>query len=214
MPQSIENSYPKVLIHGDGLVDDWEIKDQCGNTITKTGTYAVYNTGQYKFGKGSIYFGTGGGSTDGTLKITSPELTSLTWECWMYLTDYNASYNTVIGTNGTVSRVLAIDPTGLIRLRMGAGDWRSSTATVTLDAWHHIALTWDGSTYTFYYDGTASGTVSNSTTISAGQYFIGAGVNTYAPKGYVSEIYISENTKYSGSFSVPTQPYRGRKGWY
>ena len=93
-------------------------------------------------------------------------------------------------------------PTMEVSLAVGNGgsgyDGAKNNTTVNDDAWHHVAAVMNGSTYTVYVDGSATGsTAIGTTTISTtpstcgGDLKIGARFddnNTYAFNGYVDDV--------------------------
>ena len=69
--------------------------------------------------------------------------------------------------------------TNQMRLELNSGYALSATGTtITDDAWHHLAVTWDGTTMTFYLDGAAYGTATPGTvnTILTEDVVIGTGI--------------------------------------
>ncbi len=89
------------------------------------------------------------------------------------------------GNTGTGSRVrydfgLNSSTTDQMRLELNSGAATSATGTtITDDAWHHLASTWDGATMTFYLDGNAYGAWSDATgvaTVLTEDIVIGTGI--------------------------------------
>lgn len=62
-----------------------------------------------------------------------------------------------------------------------------SSGVVTDTAWHMASLSFDGSLYSFYLDGSPVGTYSRSTTLVNGNYYIG-GSNTSYPNPFYGDI--------------------------
>ncbi len=88
------------------------------------------------------------------------------------------------GDTGGGSRVrydfgLQSGTTDQMRLELNAGATTSATGTtITDDAWHHLASTWDGTTMTFYLNGAPYGTAAPGTvnTILTEDLVIGTGI--------------------------------------
>ncbi len=89
------------------------------------------------------------------------------------------------GDTGLGSRVrydfgLDVGDTDQMRLELNSGAATSATGTTIIDdAWHHLASTWDGTTMTFYLDGSAYGAWSDSkgvATVLTEDMVIGTGI--------------------------------------
>lgn len=159
-----------------------------------------------------------------------------TIECWFYISsnstanaggvrkatlianypDYpaNDGYTLVIdGSSSTTG-------TGLIfENRWSGGSWSvSATTTISLNAWHHVAVARSGTTTKLFLDGSevASGTLGNQTvnstlaTTIGRQQLIGS-LQEFI--GYISNIRLVKGTAvYTGSYSVPTVPLTAISG--
>lgn len=89
------------------------------------------------------------------------------------------------------------------------GGTRLSTS-ITANTWTHIAFVKSGNTYTMYKDGNSVSTYTNATSLGASkaQFFS----DDYQPgfsslNGYVDELRISNTARYTGNFTVTTQPF-------
>ena len=95
-----------------------------------------------------------------------------------------------------------------------SAEWiQTSTSFWSADTWYHVAVAREGTTTSFWVDGTRIGTVTDSDAISthANPYFtIGAGYSTsagpsYTHQGYIDDFRVSNIARYSGaSIAVPT----------
>ena len=80
-------------------------------------------------------------------------------------------------------------------------------AVASLNEWHHYAIVRNGTTFTFYLNGTSRGSATSSTNITAqGNVFrIGNSSNTIA--GYISNFrFVNGTAVYTSNFTPPTSP--------
>lgn len=97
----------------------------------------------------------------------------LTLSGWVNLDSYGTDARIVTKAYDDTNRVfeLAVDATGNVRSRLTLGGAENlvvgTGGGVTLGAWHHVAMTWNGATIKLYVDGTevasqpAAGTIAN-----------------------------------------------------
>lgn len=111
---------------------------------------------------------TGSFSTVGTLGLT----TTFTFSLWIH------------ATNATFGAFFGQQPRGGVEFRKNNNNTLSlltaqnanlatSSGSITTGAYHHVALTYDGTTANFYIDGAASGTTATSFTFGSATYDIG-----------------------------------------
>jgi hypothetical protein len=112
--------------------------------------------------------------TGSTLNIT----TAITAEAWVYMTDDRAvEFIAGRGDTGAHGWWLGRDG-GYLKFDVGNGTTYSQlpqTGKATLNRWHHVAGTWDGTTIKIYVDGI----LSNSTSIGGPIDYTGVSTNTY-----------------------------------
>ena len=181
----------------------------------------------------------GGGSLylDGSsvVKITSDSAaasifnigssTAFTVEAWVYLTSFGSYNNIMSGWDGSCNYqgiLFHVLNSGQIFFGgpgSGATTHTSNASSpVTLNNWHHIAVTRNnGSSGKFYIDGVSAGTFSNSGAMNnhGCGVFIGANMDgnadgsggSYRPTGYISNLrYVVGHETYTTSFTPPTDP--------
>lgn len=179
---------------------------------------AQISTSVVKYGTGSIALD---GSGDYLTDPPSPNLAlagNFTVEAWVYLpanipnslggylTDFRggSTNNFALGFIGdsSVTKMYAYvgsGPTGV-----------TGTATVTLNAWHHVAYVRNGSTVTMYLDGTSCGTMSTSFAQGPTNVVIGArynGAQEYIT-GYIDELRITKGyARYTANFTPPSASF-------
>jgi hypothetical protein len=137
--------------------------------LTLTGT--LY-TGPGQFGDGAALCPAqnGGGTLGGVLYSGDGgtmigEAATITLSCWFYQvsgTSYAsvmALFGKLFGNQDSGPRLcISADGTPTMTVHTGAGNVEVSGAPLALYTWHHIGLTYDGTTLTAYADGVAVGT--------------------------------------------------------
>jgi PKD repeat protein len=145
-----------------------------GGNATAIGTYTRNVTGGAA-GLGKAISLGGDAATDA---VTYPDHASLditgdvTYECWVKISSYASDQSVMTkgsdssSVGGYLLRVLTSRQLRIVQA--GVAVLGTSTGTIPNDSgWHHIAFTRSGNTYTFYIDGAAAGSFTDSTTINA-----------------------------------------------
>ena len=141
---------------------------------------------------------------DTTLNLTG----DFTFEVFINLNSTFSPSNVMAGSDLSVTNdQIAINSSGIISTYSddNGGTIVTSTSGITLGTWHHIAISRSGSTMYFFIDGVAAGTGTTSYTFSLkaigalGNYTGNASV-----KGYMSNLRISNNARYTSAFTAPT----------
>lgn len=234
-----------MLLHGDGTVgaQNNTFIDSSSNAFSITrngsttqgsvnpfGSVAPYTT---TVGGGSAYFN---GTTD---YLTIPANTAFsyttgdfTWECWIYPLAYGAAgsvfFDFFSNTSGSYiigQCQLYISSTGLVQFfyanTINTGLNISSVASVTLNAWSHIAVVRSGSStgnLKLYVNGALAATSAGAVTQNLGSTGAGSiGKQTsgtpYYYNGYVSNVRIVKGTAvYTSAFTPPTAPLTSISG--
>jgi hypothetical protein len=162
---------------------------------------------------------------DGNSSLTVAQDTSLTFasnpytfQCWIYLLNYPLSANMMImgnplgGESGNAGVFLAINAGNLIFRHWVNGNSNAvSTASVSLNTWHHVAGVASGTTSNVFLDGTmgTSGII-ESNTDSNFQIGIVPGNGGYACNfaGYIDELKVTNGQAlYTASFTPPTTAF-------
>jgi hypothetical protein len=188
-----------------------------GLTVTAVGGAAI-STAQSKFGGASAYFDGNGDylqvSNEGEFDFGTGDFTI---EAWVYPTD--ASYpNTIVGKRAAGESDLAFvlyvfgGTTYLVVSSNGTG-WElngGGTATVNNNAWGHIALVRNGSTFSVYWNGVLSQSFSSSSSIfnsSVPLRIGGGGAANQDLVGYIDDLRITKGLAlYTANFTPPTGP--------
>lgn len=194
-------------------------------TLSLTGTPSVsYNQ---PFTVPSTYSTYGAGYFDGTGDYLSVAdnaafafgTNSFTIEAWVFPTGAFSNYTTIIAQsdNGSASSQsfdILVNSSGavLAEIYIGGSAYSiTSSATLSLNAWSHVALVRNGSTFTLYINGTASGTpISNAGALNNSSIALTIGAETTPFRywtGYITDARIVNGTAvYTTSFTPPIAP--------
>lgn len=209
--------YVTALLHGDGTnaANNNSFTDSSTNAFSITrngdttqGTFTPYGD------TWSNYFG-GDGSA-----LTFPTNTAfafgtgdVTIEAWIFDDGTTAAYGQIIGasTYGSGNEFLFSlnGSTRTLFAQFGSSGGASSTGTVAVSTWTHVALVRSGSTVTFYINGVSGGSYTDSDSVSSTiTPTIGTSSNNNSDarfKGYISNLRITKGgALYTGSFTPST----------
>lgn len=205
---------------------DAGIYDRSGiNNINTIGT-AQIDTSVVKYGTGSIEFD---GNSDYLLGSENPAnvlsiTDAFTAECWFYQTSTagtGSSLHALIShwnnSTGNKAFVMGISSTSMILYVSNDGSTNNISGatggTVSNNVWNHAALTWDGTNYRVFLNGTAVITQANSSSpyassevmqIGASKSGSGGSISMFY-QGYMDDIRITNGVaRYTSSFTPPT----------
>jgi hypothetical protein len=169
---------------------------------------AQISTSIKKYGSASMYFD---GSTSYLKGQSGPSYSltgDFTIECWVYLT--TASGTKTIFTNRTTGGAAGLawvtqSGSAALSIYTNGGFSAASSTAITLNTWTHVALTRSGSTITQWLNGVSVATVSNSSSFTEAQCYIGANNSgTELWPGYIDDLRITKVARYTASFTPPT----------
>jgi len=179
---------------------------------------ADISTSQSKFGSSSLEVD---GTQDAFAKFDQPDINStgaFTMEGWFYPTSVSG-VRYVFGGWGGGNGVTYIRQNGsTLQIKMGTTKFgnnifNDSTIGTGLSAntWYHVAVTWDGTTYRTFLDGTLGATTSSSTEPFDGtglQFSVGT-VNGTTQNfiGYCDEFRLSDDARYTAAFTPSTSAF-------
>ena len=160
---------------------------------------------------GSTYFD----GTGDNLSLTGSDLGSgnFTIEMWVYFTSYPNAQNAIY-SNGTADNVnssttvVYINSSGTLAM-YNYPNSITTTGTVSLSQWNHVAVVRNSGTISLYINGVSSGSGANSNNISntTVQVMKGYGGIANSPIGYVSNLRVVKGTAvYTTTFTPPTTP--------
>lgn len=178
-----------------------------GNVIAKTfHPFGTTSYSQYFDGTGD-YLTTSGTYTFGT--------SAFTVEAWVNPSAFPGSYYAAIFGNitsvtGDTQFIFSVNSSGNLVFLTWATVLLTSSAAISLNTWSHVALTFNGTTYRLFINGTLVGsstTTYNFSTAGVGNvgYAGLPGISLFT--GYISNMRIVQGTAlYTASFSPPTAP--------
>jgi hypothetical protein len=170
---------------------------------------------------GSAYFdGTGDYLLVPTSSDLQPQSADFTAECWVKCTATAGSYTGVMAMNNiNTGRSWRIWFSGENAIHC---DLNSQAGTMIatgnfIGQWIHVAYVKQGSTNTFYINGTARATYTTTTVTSTSDpLIIGAENDAASPRflltGYISNVRIAKAAIYTSDFTPPTEPLTAVSG--
>jgi hypothetical protein len=210
-----------LLLHMDGANGSTVFTDVSPSpkTVTAVGN-AQISTAQSKFGGASGYFD---GNGDYLLLPDSTAwdfTSSFTIEFWLYVIAFDTSGALFVSQksgSGTGGFEFFCTQTGQLYLNrsnvsIAAGP---SAGVLTTGAWHHLAATWDGSTYRIFFNGTSVASTSSTSPLAnvSGDLVIGTYTNStvYDLNGYIDDLRITKGVaRYTANFTPPDAPFYPR----
>ena len=195
-----------------------------GNTITFNGN-AQISTTQSKFGSSSAYFdGTGDYIDLGGSSLRSVcDSGDFALELWFYQ-DSRSSWTSLITNYGTGNGGWAVyinndSPNQLYWWHYNGSGWvylnytQGTRTTITLDTWHHVAVTRNGNTWRLFLNGVQEDTITDSNNITASNGAVSSGLRLgtinaglqYPLHGYIDDVRITNgDSRYTSNFTPPT----------
>lgn len=203
------------LLHMAGSDGGTTFTDVTGRTWTTSGN-AQIDTAQSQFGGASgLFDGTGdyiSASSSAGFDLFGGDFTV---ECWIRVSasaPADCIWHIESAANSYLSVFIDSLAIKMYSIVAGAGGgFKITTSAVTANAWHHIALTKTGTTFTLWVNG-ASGGTSTTTTYPTGNmpmYIARSGTATTAQDyaGWIDEFRVTKGVcRYTSSFS-PAGPF-------
>jgi hypothetical protein len=202
--------------------DNRFIDDSTNNfAITRTGDVTVDSFSPFQepaTTNGSAYFPSAGATYIRAGSNTALALGAgdFTLECWVYLTSLAPSYTTIFDwrTNGDSLSGFPVvsdyNNNGTLSFVVGTGggftNVVTSSSTMPIGSWFHLALVRSGTTVTMYFNGVSVGSGTSSANIGIQTFNIGnpQSANYTAPM-YVSNMRLVKGTAvYTTAFTPPT----------
>lgn len=214
----------KLLLHGDGpygsdgnfhIVDDIgdlrpiDVHIQTAYTVG-SGSAPSISTAQAKFGSSSFRMN----DNSGHCQFPTPEWGSeLTLEFWFKPDSTSAGLQHMSGVwggspHGGFNHLISLSGANVRCYVFGGSTFRLNNVligTISNTDWHHVAITWDGSTYRTFLDGTMGATSSSSDAPGFDQHqvtwvgTVGGTSDTFA--GYIDEYRQSKTARYTANFT-------------
>ena len=184
------------------------ITTNANNSYLYTNHGSTMSTSFYKFGTASLYVN----SNFNVVTFATNVSSTFTLDLWYYLssltnssspllgTYYNSNYYSIISFSNTTTTINFPTMTSAIQI---------INFPQTL-IWTHIAIVGDGSSLNVYVAGSLVGTFTGSYTVP-NQFMFGSGGSTISQTttitAYIDEFRISDTTRYTSPFRVPTIAY-------
>ena len=225
--------YPQtsLLMHFNGTNGSTTMTDNSKNNaaVTAVGN-AQLSTVQSKFGGSSLYLdGTGDRLTTTSRTEFGISAVDFTIEGWFYpLTLKNGNCILSLGTGGSAFyyALYVGNVSGQVVLAVNTGTWNvaatytGTSAVISTNAWHHVAMVRSGTTLTFYVNGTAAGTFSSANfgsgtggTLHIGTYFNNHNNDGSDFYGYIDDLRITYGfARYTNNFVAPTTQFLDNTG--
>lgn len=148
----------KVLMPFNGANGSTTMTDIMGNTFTAYGG-AVLSTTQSKYGGSSLYLPAAGYVRyPGNIGIVASD--DYTMELWFYATAYPNDAVLVWSYTGNIATTIALM---IHNSTLCYGFYNDGTTTVSLNAWHHAAVSRVSGTTRWFLDGNLEGTITGDT---------------------------------------------------
>jgi hypothetical protein len=215
-----------LLLHGDGTngAQNNTFLDGSTNNFTITrngnttqGTFSPFSVGAGEFS--NFFDETGDFLTAAVNSAFDPGSGSFTIEAWVYNQTSDTTNSKYIVTNRPIGASVSgfgffIGADNLLGfLGWDAGGTViviSSSNAVSRNAWNHVAVVKNGTTWTLYINGNAdtSGTQTNNIAAATNDLYIGRepNVTTRDWNGYISNFRIVKSAVYTSGFTPPTAP--------
>lgn len=192
-----------------------------GNVLTLNGDTRPSNFNPYTPGYYSNFFdGTGDAISAPASTTTNFETSNFTIEAWVYLTaggSFRRIYS-LYGSAGATQVFLRIETANTIRFYTipNVVDY-TSTVTLTLNTWNHIAVVRNGSAFTTYLNGVSVASATSSaampTTTTLPSFISGLDASSELWLGYISNLRVVKGTAvYTAAFTPPTAPLTAING--
>ena len=226
-----QDNNTRLLLHGDGPYGNngnRHIVDDIGdlrpldihieqNVTVNSGSAASISTAQSKFGGSSLRLN----DNDSHCQYVSPAWGSaFTIEFWFRADSVSAGtqwmagvwggtphggFNWIVGLSNSTVKTYFFTTAGSYSLN------NATIGTASANTWHHVAITWDGSTYRTFLDGTAGGSASDSNAPASDQWqvtwvgTVGGTTDTFA--GYIDEYRQSDTARYTSNFTPSSSAF-------
>jgi len=216
------DQYTRLLLHSDGSGSTFVDSESRPKTITANGD-ATQSAVQSKFGGKSAYF-------DGTGDyLFIPDSDDWNFGSGDFTIDFWVNPGQVSAQKAIFSQeesdyypanfaeILSGQIRWVMRTASGADIFdMSSSSTLAIGTWYHVALVKNGTTYKIYINGTERGSATNSTVMEnvvspfeIGRRFDGAcGLPSCHWNGYIDELRVSKGiARWTSNFTPPTSAY-------
>ena len=196
------------------MADAQAIDSAAQNNLTLIGN-ANTSTDQAKFGNTSLHLD-GSGDYVNVLPSGRGNIYNYTVEQWLYPTrnyaggeeQFDRIWSSGTATNNSV--MLHFDTTTAPKIVLRSNDsiiWTSSVS-ISLNAWTHVAVSCDADGTRLYIAGTERATSSTVVNLRNLPFNIGTSITTTGFfQGFMDDFRISDFARYTGNFTAPAEPF-------
>jgi hypothetical protein len=173
---------------------------------------ANINTAVVKYGTGSLAFDGTGDYLNGLANpVFAFNTGDFTIESWVYITaaKNQGIFDTRNSGPSSTGIVFSINASNFMEVYIG-GTILTSSTSLSLNTWTHVACVKSSGTITIYIDGINRGSVSNSTNLTDTTLTVGTVVDyrntgsTYMLNGYIDDLRITKGlARYTSAFTPP-----------
>jgi hypothetical protein len=190
------------------------IIDATADNVLETLGNAQISTTQSKFGGSSMSFD-GSGDYLTTPSVQNNELGAgdFTIEFWMFPNNTSSAYRALVSSENysatTGGWSLYQNGTAIeFWLSPGGSATLNATSAVTANTWQHLALCRASGTLRLFVNGTQAQSVSNSTTLTGRQVWIGGNNSgSFFFNGYIDDLRVTRFARYTSNFTAPTAAF-------
>ena len=175
---------------------------------------AQISTSVKKYGTGSLAFD---GTGDYLVSAPSPNNIlgggDFTIEFWLYPNNTTSAYRALVSSENysAVTGGWSLYQNGTaIQLwpSPGSGEIFNATSAITASTWQHLAVCRASGTLRLFVNGTQAISVSNSTSFTGQQIWIGDNnAGSYFYDGYIDDLRITKFARYTANFTPPTAAF-------
>ena len=174
---------------------------------------AQISTSVVKYGTGSLYIN---GSGNALISAPSPNNIlgggDFTIEFWLYPSNTSAGYRALVSSenySATTGGWSLYQNGTTIEFWISSGNIFQYSSAITASTWQHLALSRASGTLRLFINGTQVTSVSNSTSLTGQQIWIGDNnAGSYFYEGYLDDLRITKGfARYTANFTPPTAAF-------
>lgn len=180
-------------------------------------TYSSKQTYTKSIFGSSMYFDGAGDYLSSSNSAFAMGTGSFTWEAWIYWTGNSTGYRQIFSTRTAATGSTTAGSLALVA-NTNALTWytnaaTSTSVTVPINSWAHVAIVRNGTALTIYLNGVSAATATNSDNLTASIFSIGANNDGSEPfMGYISDVKVTKGQAvYTSNFMPSNTPMTATK---
>lgn len=212
VPSDPNFSNVELLLHMNGANNSTTFTDSSSHALAADvfGNTKI-TTNQSKFGGASAVFD-GTGDYIRYANNGQWNLSNVNFTVELFVRPTTLKLCTFIGLNGADWRIQGNANGTLSYVCTSGGSGFTTTATIAINTWYHLALEKNGATTTLYLDGVAVGsTTLNPVNTNAGFLYVGTNgdaTSTWSCNAHIDEVRVTRGiARYGGAFTPPVQQF-------